>query len=179
MVVQTSKRGKRKYKSMLDALLTIVQEEFPHEYFGIVTSPPLFIPSLIFHFLSPIFQHSTPIVLDRLFGATSEDSLLFVITEFSISLLELVVLLPIETIRKRMQCQVIRKTPLTKRERDFEGLVELDPIPYTSVLDCLYRIVMEENKFKLSRLYRGFKVRLMMNIMVAFLQLISKSIDRE
>jgi fusion and transport protein UGO1 len=179
MVVQTSKKGKRKYKSTTDAFTTILQEEFPQDPLGLITSPQLFIPSLIYHSLNPIFQHSTPIVFDRLFGATPDDSLLFVTTEFTISLLELMVMLPIDTVRKRMQCQVIRKTPLTERERDFEGLVELDPIPYTSMLDCFYRIVTEDNKFKISRLYRGFKVRLATNITIAILQLLTKTIDRE
>jgi fusion and transport protein UGO1 len=179
MVVQTSRKGLRKYTSTFHAFTTILQEEFPNDYLGIITSPQLFIPSFIYHILNPIFQHSTPVILDRLVGATRDDSLLFAATEFGVSFVELLVMLPIETIRRRMQCQVIRKTPSTERERDYQGLVELDPIPYRSVIDCLYRVVMEDNQFKISRLYRGFRVRLVTNVMVAILQLLSNSIERE
>jgi fusion and transport protein UGO1 len=145
--------------------------------FGIISSPNLLIPSLLYHTLSPLFQHCTPIVLDRFFGV-QENSTLFITTEFFINLLELIVMLPIETIRKRLQCQVIRKAPM-KQERDFYTLVELDPIPYSSFLDCFYRVFGEDSTFKISRLYRGFRVRFMTSVLIALLQFLGHSIERE
>ncbi|KAJ3254942.1 hypothetical protein HK103_006739 [Boothiomyces macroporosus] len=170
----TSKRHYRKYRTTLHALSTIISEEYPDSFFGIYFTPHLFIPTLLFHTLSPVFQNCTPFIVDRIFGSTS--SLLFTATELGVSIVEALVMLPIETIRRRLQCQVIRKAPKTEKDdREFIGCVSLSKIPYTGIMDAFYRISSEEGGIR--ELYRGLRVRVVGSIMVALLQALTRLIE--
>ncbi|KAI8899735.1 mitochondrial carrier domain-containing protein [Globomyces pollinis-pini] len=186
LIVQTSNKTRKKYTSTLNALSTIIAEEYPSTPFSIVFSPNLFVPSLLYHTLNPLFQHSTPIVADRLFGVGLSSPRLYIFTEFGINLLELIVMLPIETVRKRLQCQSIQQQLISEETLNFETVVDVSPIPYTGYLDCIYRILTEEgirrkktrkDSWGIRGLYRGFRARLMTNIMVAILQLLTHIID--
>ncbi|KAI8922600.1 mitochondrial carrier domain-containing protein [Entophlyctis helioformis] len=208
LVVQTSKRMRRKYRSVWHAIGTILTEEYPNDPSGIFFAPNLLVPSVAYYLLSPVFKHMGPFFIDRWIGVSQEDQPLeYLFFELGFSLLELVVMLPIETVRRRLMCQVIRRTPQrqsnrSKRgaleEREFQTLVETSPIPYAGVFDCIYRVVAEEggprgvdgnaggslpgqgllsSLGRLSGLYRGFTARLVANVLVACLQAVIKTID--
>ncbi|KAJ1343851.1 hypothetical protein BSLG_001583 [Batrachochytrium salamandrivorans] len=130
-VVQTSKRHLRKYKSIWGTIATIIREEYPNRPLDIFFSSNLLVPSLAFHILSPVFKYLGPLVIER----------------------ELAVMLPIETIRKRLMCQVVRRTSIRQpgirksgghEEQELHTLVQTSPFPYTDSLNCLYRIIKEE-----------------------------------
>ena len=182
-MAQTCKKGLRKYKSTYHCLTTIVQEEFsPHNptqtststLLGIWLTPNLLIPSLFQHCLEPLFEHITPVLTDRLLHSRKASSLAVVLLDFGISALELLIMTPIETVRKRLQCQAMITTPILSGEsRDFNTVVELSssPLAYSSPLDCIWRIVMVEEG--ISGLYRGFKAKITFAFSVALLQFLS------
>ncbi|KAJ3312401.1 hypothetical protein HDV04_003151 [Boothiomyces sp. JEL0838] len=96
--------------------------------------------------------------------------------ELGVSIVEALVMLPIETIRRRLQCQVIRKAPKTEKDdREFIGCVPLSKIPYTGIMDAFYRISSEEGGIR--ELYRGLRVRVVGSIMVALLQALTRLIE--
>ena len=95
--------------------------------------------SILYHLLSPLFENMIPVVVDRVFHC--QNTLLGFGIELGISVLELVVMMPLETIRNRLAAQRI------------EGVVQQDPIPYTSAWDCCFRLVMIGG---IGSLYRGF-----------------------
>ena len=100
-------------------------------------------PSLLYHLLSPLFENMIPVIVDRVFH--SQNTLFGYSIELGISVLELIVMMPLETIRNRMACQGI------------DGVVQQEAVRYTSGWDCLYRVVLFEGVWSL---YRGFKSRL-------------------
>jgi fusion and transport protein UGO1 len=174
MVLQTRKKGLMKYKSTMHCYLTILKEEYD-SFFDLYNNKLLF-PTAIYHILSPLFRNSTPLVVDKLFGY-SNNSIAVVFVEFGISLMELIVLVPLQTIRRRLMGQIIRRKPI---DREFTTIIDLDPIPYSSWFDCMIRIMHEgspEGKWSFRGLYRGFRVRLITNAVVALLQLLTHAVD--
>ncbi|KAJ3321115.1 hypothetical protein HDV06_004568 [Boothiomyces sp. JEL0866] len=96
--------------------------------------------------------------------------------ELAVSIVEALVMLPIETIRRRLQCQVIRKAPNTEKDdREFIGCVSLSKIPYTGIMDAFFRISNEEGGIR--ELYRGLRVRVVGSIMVALLQAMTRLME--
>lgn len=175
LVVQSRKRGVQKYSSAIHCLTTVISEEYDGGFD--IYKGKLLLPNALYHLLNPIFRNITPLMVDKLYGYYNE-SIMHVFIELGVSIIELIVMLPIETVRRRMMTQVIRRKPI---EREFTTVVDIDPIPYTSITDCLYRLVVLENKTKykwsIRGLYRGFKVRLTTNIVVAILQLLTHVVD--
>lgn len=93
------------------------------------------IPTIVYHAVRPLIASTIPATIDRKLGISAADSpILYGTAELSLRLLGLLVVFPIETIRKRLQCQ----TP------DFDTMVALRPIPYSGMLDAMYRIMKEE-----------------------------------
>ena len=181
-MAQSCKQGLRKYKSTYHALSTILKEEYSQNMLGIYLSTSLLIPCLLQHSIEPLLELITPVLTDRLFHSKKASSLSVVLLDFTISTLDLLIVTPIETIRKRLQCQAILKTPM-EGTRDFNTVVEcsfLPPnLPYSSPLDCAWRILMVESG--IGGLYRGFKAKLAFTFSVALLQLLSRyaSLDQD
>lgn len=108
-----------------------------------VFSPPVLSASILHHGLACIFKSAPPLVINRVFGISGQDSpVLYALLELVINTVELVVTLPVETARRRLFCQP--KPSILVDERPFRTLVELRPLPYVGVFDCISSIVREE-----------------------------------
>jgi mitochondrial fusion and transport protein UGO1 len=132
---------------------------------------------LAYHTLAPLFKYGSPVIIDRAFSITQEDSpVLFVICELAVSIIELLVMMPIETIRRRLQGQSQPSILITK----FETVVGVSPIAYSGPFDCLWRIIRQEGvrgrRFR--ALYKGIKMRFLANGLIALLKLMM-NIDEE
>jgi fusion and transport protein UGO1 len=154
-------------------------------------------PTVVHHILQPLFKHSTQYIIERWLLISMEHTpIIYQLCEFALGTLETAILLPVETVRRRLECQVLSKLPEEKR---FEGMIECSKIPYTGMIDCAGRIIAEEGNRESKRkkrraakkerstvmylwksiggLYRGFKMRVLSN--VAILLLRSFTIDEE
>jgi fusion and transport protein UGO1 len=107
--------------------------------------PNIFIPAVLEHTLRPLLTLSIPLLLERQWGISPDVSpVTYSLCDLGLNLASLVVLLPIETVRRRLQLQSREagresgggkriKTVVRVRERDYVGVVE-----------AMWRIVHEE-----------------------------------
>ncbi|KAI9276081.1 mitochondrial carrier domain-containing protein [Sporodiniella umbellata] len=180
MIVQSASPLQRKYKGPFHALSTLLREEgglsglyFSHH----------FMPTVLFHTITPLLQNVTPLIIDRVLCISANESpFLYSLAELGLNTLEVLITLPLDTIRKRMQCQIRSRTPGSKR---FETVVSLRPMPYTSVMHAVYCITREEgsrpakhktrnqSRWSLQGLYRGFTMECTSNIVLFFLHAIN------
>ena len=108
---------------------------------GMYFHPNLFIPTVVENTLRPLLTLSVPLLLERYFGLSPQLSpITYSLCDLSLGLASLIILLPIETVRKRLQLQNRAtgggkriKTVVQTRERDYIGVVE-----------AMWRIVTEE-----------------------------------
>lgn len=134
LVVQSSSPLCRKYHGPLHALRTMFHEEGGLK--GVYLHSQNLFPTLLYHTITPLLSCSTPLIIARLFHIFPADSpILYGAAELALSTLGLLVMLPIETIRKRLQSQV---------KGDFKSAVALRPAPYRGFFDALYKIMKEE-----------------------------------
>ncbi|KAF8078324.1 mitochondrial carrier domain-containing protein [Lyophyllum atratum] len=139
LIVQSSLPRYRKYKGPLDALSQILRDEGGLK--GIYFHPHLFIPTIIDNTLRPVVSLAFPSMLAGYLGINvSEETNPWAwgLVELGGSCLGLLVTLPFETIRKRLQVQV-RGTA-----KPLKGCVELRPAPYNGVVDAFWHILTEE-----------------------------------
>ncbi|KAI8993379.1 mitochondrial carrier domain-containing protein [Pilobolus umbonatus] len=185
LIVQSAAPLQRKYKGPLHAFRTIIQEEGGVKglYFSHNT-----LPTILFHTISPLIQNITPLIIDRVFRiSASESPFFYSLAELGLNILEILITLPLDTIRKRLQCQIRSRTPGTKR---YVPIVPLRPLPYTGVGNAVYSIVREEggiqkkgkkkrsdksllNGWSLGGLYRGFSMQITSSIVLFFLHAIN------
>jgi fusion and transport protein UGO1 len=66
---------------------------------------------------------------------------LFMLADLALLLGELVVVLPLETIKRRMYCQLSLPRRGRRTTKPFRTLVPLHPLPYTGLADALHRIL--------------------------------------
>ncbi|KAL1703744.1 mitochondrial carrier domain-containing protein [Schizophyllum commune] len=139
LIVQSASPHYRSYTGPIDALSQILREE--GGWHSIYFHPQLLIPTLIDCTLRPLVSLAMPGLLVRYVGARiSQDShpVAWGAAELAGSCLGLLVTLPFETIRRRLQVQV-RGTA-----RPIRGCVELRPQPYAGVVDTFWHILTEE-----------------------------------
>jgi fusion and transport protein UGO1 len=133
LVVQSASPLCTKYNGPFHALRTMLAEEGGIR--GIYLSKNL-IPTLFYHIITPLLSCSTPLLIARLLKISAADSpIVYSAAELALSTLGLLLMLPLETIRKRLHCQV---------NGEFKSTVALRPQPYRGVLDALYKIMKEE-----------------------------------
>ncbi|ORX61560.1 mitochondrial carrier [Hesseltinella vesiculosa] len=138
LIVQSASPLHRKYKGPLHALRTILEEE--GGFRGLYLNHNL-LPTVLYHALTPLLQNITPIFIDRVLKINASDSpFVYGLAELSLNTLELLIMLPLETIRKRLQCQIRSRTS----KKRFETVVALRPVPYTGIADAAYHIIKEE-----------------------------------
>ncbi|KAI8979473.1 Prenylcysteine lyase-domain-containing protein [Mycotypha africana] len=135
LIVQSAAPSCKKYNGLFHALRDLFKEE------GGITGVYLYsknlIPTIFHHTLTPLISCSTPLLVSRMLKVSPADSpLLYSVADLAISTVGLIVMLPLETIRKRLQCQL-------PRER-LKTTVAIRPQPYNGVLEALYRILKEE-----------------------------------
>ncbi|KAI8638015.1 mitochondrial carrier domain-containing protein [Parasitella parasitica] len=187
--VQSASPLQRKYKGPFHALRTIIQEEGGIK--GLYLSHN-FLPTIVFHTITPLLQNITPLIIDRGLRISANDSpFLYSLAELSLNTLEVLITLPLDTIRKRLQCQIRTRTPGNKR---FEPVVAMRTVPYTGMANAAYCIIKEEGghphlrkkmgskKFQkksiltdwsLRGLYHGFNMQCTSNIVLFFLHAIN------
>lgn len=127
------------YTGPIDALSRILREEGGLK--GIYLHPHLLIPTLIDSALPPIVSFVLPGLLASYIGANiSEDAnpIAWGFAELAGSCLGLLITLPFETVRRRLQVQA-RGTA-----KPIKGCVELRPAPYNGVVDAFWHILTEE-----------------------------------
>ncbi|KAG8997438.1 hypothetical protein FRB90_012498 [Tulasnella sp. 427] len=118
------------------------------------THPQLLIPSLLDNTIRPLLSLSAPIVINHYTGLDAEaNPILFGVAELTWSIASLIITLPIETVRRRLQLQS-RAVGLAGAHPDdwrTAACVETRPIPYIGVVDCFYRILTEERSLPVKR----------------------------
>ncbi|GAA5799874.1 mitochondrial carrier domain-containing protein [Helicostylum pulchrum] len=190
MQVQSASPLQRKYKGPFHALKTIIQEEGGIR--GLYLSHNL-LPTILFHTITPLLQNTTPLIIDRVLRISANESpFLYSFAELGLNTLEIIITLPLDTIRKRLQCQIRTRTPGNKR---FETVVATRPVPYTGIANAAYCIIKEEGGKSNSRkkgkssmalqrqsiltdwslrgLYHGFNMQCTSNIVLFFLHAIN------
>jgi fusion and transport protein UGO1 len=140
LVVQSYNGRYRTYTGPFDALHKILRDEGGLK--SIYLHPNLLIPTLLDSALRPIVSFVLPGLILSYFGAShaTEDShpVAWSCAELTASCIGLLVTLPIETIRRRLQVQVRGSAEPIK------GCVELRPAPYNGVVDAFWHILTEE-----------------------------------
>ncbi|KAJ2606043.1 hypothetical protein EV177_006016 [Coemansia sp. RSA 1804] len=173
LIVQSASPLHRKYHGMLHALKTIAREEG-----GIL---PLYfssyhlVPTVLRHTLYPVFRGMGAFVMDRVAGIDPYDHpTSYAFGSLVWSTLAVAVLLPIDTIRARLQAQprytdtaTAGSTRLSAADdagsaatkalsraekqtadsfKELRTCVPVSPIPYTGMVNCAWRIVTEEGE---------------------------------
>lgn len=140
LIVQSFTGRYKSYCGPIDTLRQILREEGGMK--GIYLHPHLLIPTLLDNTLRPIVSLALPSVIASHFGGThiTEDThpIVWGIAEVCGSCVGLLVTLPIETIRRRLQAQVRGSA------KPLKACVELRPQPYNGVVDTLWHILTEE-----------------------------------
>lgn len=140
LVVQSFTARYRTYTGPFDALHKILRDEGGLK--GIYLHPNLLIPTLLDSAVRPLVSFALPGLIASYFGAShiTEEShpIAWGCAELAASCIGLLVTLPIETIRRRLQVQV-RGTA-----EPIKGCVELRPAPYNGVVDAFWHILTEE-----------------------------------
>ncbi|KAI8866209.1 hypothetical protein GQ42DRAFT_104069, partial [Ramicandelaber brevisporus] len=140
MIVQSGNPTLRKYDGVSDALSQIIHEEggISALYFD----PRNLMPTLLFYTIDPFFDHGLPLVLDACgasFTTAEEAPILYNLVDLAWSTLQLVIVLPILTARRRIMAQ-----PQTSSHMEFYTCVRMSPMPYTGIWQTIYRIATEE-----------------------------------
>ncbi|CAG8444029.1 4850_t:CDS:2 [Rhizophagus irregularis] len=137
LIVQTSSPNNKKYNGTFDCLRKMIKEE---GYSSLYWSHNL-LPSIIYHTISPLLECTVPLIIDRIFHISPVDSpFLYGLAQLGLNTLQLLIILPLETVRKRLQCQIRSRTP----DKPFETIVQTRKAPYVGILDAIYRIIIEE-----------------------------------
>lgn len=143
LIVQSASPLCCKYKGVLHAFTTMCREEGGIR--SVYLSNNNLAPTILYHTIRPLLASSVPIVIDRMLGITASDApVLYGAAELAIRTLGLLVIVPLEIIRKRLQCQVVRSTSTAAVISPFHTTVAIRPVPYNGVLDALYKIMKEE-----------------------------------
>ncbi|TFK41293.1 mitochondrial carrier domain-containing protein [Crucibulum laeve] len=139
LIVQSYSSRYRTYSGPIDALSQILRDE--GGLHGIYLHPHLLIPTLLDSALRPIVSLALPGIIASYFGANiMQDThpIAWGAAELGGSLLGLLLTLPFETARRRLQVQTRgTATPI-------KGCVELRPAPYNGVVDTMWHILTEE-----------------------------------
>lgn len=136
-------------KSSIGLLQECIREEGGF-FSSLYTNPQLLIPSILEHTLRPIFTLSIPLLIERQFHVTADTSpITYSMLDLSLGLASLAIILPIETIRKRLQLQD-RTPPIEAWQKGKKAgavrksIIQTRPDGYYGVVEGIWRIVTEE-----------------------------------
>ena len=131
--------------SSLGMLREMVSEE--GGFTSLYLNPNLLIPSILEHTIRPLITLSVPLLLERQWGISPEVSpITYSICDLSLGLGSLLILLPIETVRKRMQVQP------RGRGKKIKSVVRLRDQNYVGVVEAIWRIMTEETGVRRKRI---------------------------
>lgn len=137
LIVQSSHPSHKTYTGPIHALRSAVTQEGGIR--ALYSHPSLLVPAILDNTVRPLLIIATPILLHRWLGIEEDTHpLSYALASFTYSSAALLVTLPIETFRRRMQIQS-RGTA-----RPLQACVEVSPRPYVGVIDTAWRIVTEE-----------------------------------
>ncbi|KAH8120618.1 mitochondrial carrier [Phellopilus nigrolimitatus] len=143
LIVQTSVSKHRRYTGPLDALNHILLHE--GGFRGLYLHPNLLYPTLLDCTLTPLVAAAAPHFCARLFSrvlgtSVVEDThpLLWALAQLGGACVSLLVTLPVETVRRRLQVQPRGMAPV------LATCVEVRSRPYAGIVDTLYSILAEE-----------------------------------
>lgn len=141
LIAQSAMQRHRTYTGPFDALRQIIAQEGGIR--SIYFHPQLFIPTILDNGLRPLLHILMPtLIAPRLgFGphvAPDTSPVAWAFAQVLGSVASLLISLPIETVRRRLQVQT-RSTAKALRT-----CVETRPVPYNGVVDALWHIVTEE-----------------------------------
>jgi fusion and transport protein UGO1 len=188
LIIQSFSARHRTYSGPIDAFTQIVQQEGGLK--GMYFHPHLLIPALLDNAIRPLVSLALPGMVTSYLGPRiTEDTnpLAWAFAELVGSCAGLLISLPIETVRRRLQAQVRGSG---KRIR---SCVELRPAPYNGVVDTVWHILSEERSdirgegkeragrfwnTGIGQLYRGLGMRLGASGIVFLLGVLSGG-DRE
>lgn len=136
LIAQSAASTYRTYSGPIDALSRILKEEGGLK--GAYLHPHLVVPTILESALRPLIALTFPHALGSLLRVSEEAKLEWPTVEFIAGCAGLLVLLPIETIRRRLQIQPrgggnLMKTCVQTRKK-----------PYYGVVDAFWRILTEE-----------------------------------
>ncbi|KAJ2724070.1 hypothetical protein GGI07_002191 [Coemansia sp. Benny D115] len=165
LMIQSASPIHRKYRGTVHALRTVAREE--GGLTALYLSPYHVVPTLIKHTLDAVFRDMGTFVLDRVAGIDPYDHpTTFALGDLLWKTLSALVMLPIDTIRTRLQAQprythkpategakYLTKSAAAKDSdtdvnsvKEFRTCVPLAPVPYTGMANCAWRMITEEGE---------------------------------
>ena len=137
LIVQSSLPLHRAYTGPVDALQQILEQEGGLS--GVYFHPHLFFPTIVDCTLRALVPFVVPSLLGSYLSISAEaNPLMWTTAEIAGSCVGLLVTLPFETVRKRLQVQT-RGTA-----KPLKACVELRPQPYNGMVDAFWHILTEE-----------------------------------
>jgi mitochondrial fusion and transport protein UGO1 len=157
LIIQSFIPRYRTYSGPIDALSQILRNEGGLK--GVYLHPHLLIPTIIDHTLRSLVSLALPgLIASYLVSHVSPDShpIAWGFAELTGNFAGLLITLPFETVRRRLQAQVRGSAKPVK------ACVEMRPAPYNGVVDTLWHILTEERSdlplhVKTKRARRGSK----------------------
>ncbi|ORX87153.1 mitochondrial carrier [Anaeromyces robustus] len=139
MIAQTSNPYYKKYKNSWHGIKTIAKEEgLSSIYFGYNL-----VPTLLYHSVIPLLKNSNRLVIERLLGiSASKQPGKYALCELGLSSLELLISFPLETVRRRLQCQINPK--IMNHSTNYSTKVAIRRTRYNGMIDCIKSIIKEE-----------------------------------
>ncbi|KAJ3856673.1 mitochondrial carrier domain-containing protein [Lentinula lateritia] len=155
MIVQSFIPRYRTYSGPIDALNQILRDEGGLK--GIYLHPNLLIPAIIDSAFRPLVALALPGLIAsyvaRAHITEMNNPIAWGIAELTGSCVGLLLTLPFETVRRRLQVQT------RGHANPIRGCVELRPVPYHGVVDALWRIITEERSDVPATRYTSTKKR--------------------
>lgn len=139
LIIQSFAAAHRTYTGPIDALSQIIRHE--GGFRALYLHPQLLIPTLIDQTLRPLVSLALPSIFAAYLGtqvSPMSHPIAWGLAELAGNCAGLLITLPFETARRRLQAQV-RGTA-----KPVKACVELRPTPYVGVVDVLWRILTEE-----------------------------------
>jgi fusion and transport protein UGO1 len=138
LIAQTWSPSHRKYRGLADAWGTILKEEGWSAFYA----APNLTATIVYHTVRALFLNTTNLIIDRVFKISNEEQpILYALCELGLNTMELLVTLPLETVRRRLQVQ--NNSNVVPNE-SLETVVELRNRKYAGMLDCFVSIIEEE-----------------------------------
>ncbi|EPQ61054.1 mitochondrial carrier [Gloeophyllum trabeum ATCC 11539] len=139
LMVQSSMARHRSYSGPIDAMSQIIRDEGGLR--GIYLHPHLLIPTLVDSTLRALIPLALPgIIASNISPSLSEEThpIAWSFLELAGDCAGLLVTLPFETVRRRLQVQTRGSA------KPLKACVELRPAPYNGVIDTLWHVLTEE-----------------------------------
>lgn len=155
IIAQSTLPQHRKYTGPIDALRTILREE--GGWRTTYLHPALLIPTVLDYVFRPLCALGAPLLIENVLHLDpSAVPISYALAELVLSTLSLTLTLPIETVRRRLQLQyheplrpdrlggLLSVPNANTARRGLRACVETRPVPYSGVVEAVYRIVSEE-----------------------------------